>query len=207
MVKAPLNRAARAQADWIIKDSGGKAHVLHITIDGLLPVDGIIEAAEDQYAEFCPECTFTVKKITFDQLGSGFGSVVSAAMLEDPSINYVNPMADALVPGVLPTIQSLGRNDSVKVVSFNGTPAILKYIADPTSPVVANVGESTDWLGFAAMDQAFRGLLLRRQPAEGRRGPRDQAHRRRGSHGRDPLARGAPIHLLLLRLRPEGNPQ
>lgn len=158
VVKAPLTAAARAEANWIITDSGGKANVLFIGLSDVLPTPGIVKAFQDEFAKNCPACKVTVQNIPLSQLATGLTTTVSSALTKDPSINYIDPLGDALVPGVLPALHSTGRTE-VKVVSFNGSPGVLKYIAQGDANVVADVGESADWIGFANMDQAFRVML------------------------------------------------
>ena len=160
VVKAPLTAAARAEANWIIADSGGKANVLFIGLSDVLPTPGIVKAFQDEFAKNCADCKVTVQNIPLSQLATSLTTTVASALTKDPSITYVNPLGDALVAGVLPALHSTGRT-GVKVVSFNGSPGVLKYIAQADANVVADVGESADWIGFANMDQAFRVMLGR----------------------------------------------
>jgi ribose transport system substrate-binding protein len=53
-------------------------------------------------------------------------------------------------------ISTLGKK--IPVVSFNGSTSALKYIQDDDIAAM-DVGESVDWIGYAAMDQAFRLML------------------------------------------------
>src|ERR1700722_16915600 len=90
VVKPPLSVAGGAEADWIIADSGAKADVLIVSLNGLLPVPGMVAAAQGQFKQYCPGCKVTTVAINLSQLGTAgaFGQV-SSALVQDPGINYV----------------------------------------------------------------------------------------------------------------------
>ena len=56
VVKAPISVAGAAEADWIINDSHGKADVLVVGLNGLLPVPGMLSALNGQFSQYCPGC-------------------------------------------------------------------------------------------------------------------------------------------------------
>jgi ribose transport system substrate-binding protein len=156
IVKAPISVAGGAEADWIIADSGGKADVLIVSLNGLLPVPGMVAAAQGQFKQYCPGCKVTTVAINLSQLGTAgaFGQV-SSALVQDPGINYVDPLFDASIPGTLASIEASGKGSQIKMVSFNGSSFALKDVASG-SPVAADVAEPDTWVGYANMDQAFR---------------------------------------------------
>jgi ribose transport system substrate-binding protein len=157
IVKAPISIAGGAEADWIIADSGGKANVLIVGLNGLLPVPGMIAAADAQFKQYCPACKITTTAINLSQLGTAgaFGQV-SSALVQDPGITYVDPLFDASIPGTLAAIEAAGKTSQIKIVSFNGSSFALQDVASGTSPVAADVAEPDAWVGYANMDQAFR---------------------------------------------------
>jgi ribose transport system substrate-binding protein len=157
IVKAPISVAGGAEADWIIADSGGRAHVLIVGLNGLLPVPGMIAAADAQFRQYCPGCTITTIAINLSQLGTAgaFGQV-SSALVQNPAITYVDPLFDASIPGTLAAIEAAGKTSQIKIVSFNGSSFALQDVASGTSPVAADVAEPDTWVGYANMDQAFR---------------------------------------------------
>jgi ribose transport system substrate-binding protein len=157
IVKAPISVAGGAEADWIIADSGGKANVLIVSLNGLLPVPGMVAAAQAQFKQHCPGCKVTTTAINLSQLGTaGAFSQVSSALVQNPGINYVDPLFDASIPGTLAAIEGAGKTSQIKMVSFNGSSFALKDVASGTSPVAADVAEPDTWVGYANMDQAFR---------------------------------------------------
>ena len=155
LVTAPNSDAGAAEADWIINDSHGHAHVLIVAAPGLIPAPGIVSAMEHQYRTYCPACTYKVTEVPVAQWNTGVQSEVQSALLADPSINYVDPIADAMCTGAVPAVQAVGKTGSVKVVSFNGSPFALDDIRTGTI-MAMDASENTRWIGFADVDQAFR---------------------------------------------------
>lgn len=156
VVKAPLTDAAAAMADWTIADSGGNADVLVVTINGLLPIPGMVAAEQKAYADRCPKCEVKVVTVDITQIGNGAIGAVSTALAQDPRIDYINPMFDVLIPGTLASATTAGRAGKVKMMSYNGSDFAMKDVADTSSPLKMDVAESDDWIGYANMDQAFR---------------------------------------------------
>jgi len=155
LVTAPNNDAGAAEADWIINDSRGHAHVLIVSAPDTLPSPGIVSAMEREYRTYCPDCAYKVIEVPVAQWNTGVQSEVQSALLADPSINYVDAIADAMCTGAVPAVQAVGKTGNVKVVSFNGSPFALDDIR--TGPIMAmDASENTRWIGFADVDQAFR---------------------------------------------------
>ena len=157
VVKVPFTVVAQAQADWVINASKGKADVLIVSISGLLPVPPMEQKMLNEYKQFCPGCKVKLVDVTLQQIGqAGPFSQVSSALVQDPKIDYVNPMFDALIPGSLGAVQAAGKANKIKMLSFNGSAFALQDVASGTSPVIADVAEPDTWVGYANMDQAFR---------------------------------------------------
>lgn len=157
VVKVPFTVVAQAQADYVINASKGKADVLIVSISGLLPVPPMEQKILDEYKTNCPGCKVKLVDVTLQQIGqAGPFSQVSSALVQDPKIDWVNPMFDALIPGSLGAVQAAGKADKIKMLSFNGSAFALQDVASGSSPVIADVAEPNTWIGYANMDQAFR---------------------------------------------------
>lgn len=157
IVPAPFNRAGADEADWIIRDTGAKAHVLIIGATEDIVSQGIEATMTKQYQQYCAAtCTTKVISIPPSEWGTKVESEVASALTADPSINVVDCLFDAQVPGAVQGITTLGKK--IPVVSFNGSTSALKYIQE-NDIAAMDVGESVDWIGYAAMDQAFRLML------------------------------------------------
>jgi ribose transport system substrate-binding protein len=155
LVTGPYNNGGAAEADWIINDSHGHAHVLIVMAPDVIPSPGILSAMEREYRSYCPGCTYKVVNVPIAQWTTELQGQVQSALLADPSINYVDAEGDGMCIGAVPAIQAVGKTGSVKVVSFNGSPFALNDIR--TGSIVAmDASESTRWIGFSDVDQAFR---------------------------------------------------
>lgn len=166
LVTAPFNVAGKAAADWIIRDSNGKANVLVIGGADILPSPGTIDTVKKEFGDQCPKCKVKVTNIPVAEWNTKTQSEVQAALNKDPNITYVYPLYDAMVAGAVPAVQTLGRKGKVKVVSYNGSPYVLKYIQDKNIAAM-DVGEDTVGIGYASMDQSFR-ILAGMQPVHER---------------------------------------
>jgi ribose transport system substrate-binding protein len=155
LVTAPFNNAGAAEADWIINDSQGHAHVLIVSAPDVIPSPGILSAMEREYHTSCPACTHKIINVPVAQWNTGVQSQVESALNADPSINYVDALYDAMATGAVPAVQAVGKTGSVKVVSFNGSPFALDDIRNGNI-MAMDASENTRWIGFADVDQAFR---------------------------------------------------
>lgn len=159
-VTAPFNDAGKAAADWMIKDSGGKANVLIVGGSDILPSPGTIKTMQDEFAANCPGCATTVTNIPVADWNTKTQGVVQAALQANPKVNYVYVLYDAMVAGATPAVQTLAKTGQVKITSYNGSPFALDAIRQSNGDLVAmNVGEDTPGIGYATMDQVFRVLL------------------------------------------------
>lgn len=155
LVTVPFNAGGAAEADWIINDSHGHAHVLIVLAPDVIPSPGILSAMQREYRTYCPGCTYKIINVPISQWNASLQSQVQSALLADSSINYVDAEGDGMCTGAVPAVQAVGKTGSVKVVSFNGSPFALNDIR--TGSIMAmDASQNTRWLGFADVDQAFR---------------------------------------------------
>ena len=159
-VSAPFNDAGKAAADWIIKDSGGKANTLVVGGTDILPSPGTIKTMTDEFSANCPKCSTKVTNIPVADWNTKTQGVIQSQLQANPKINYVYVLYDAMVAGAVPAVQTLAKTGKVKISSYNGSPFALDYIRQSKGSLVAmDVGEDTPGIGYATMDQAFRLLL------------------------------------------------
>ncbi|MBO0824975.1 MAG: substrate-binding domain-containing protein, partial [Actinobacteria bacterium] len=64
---APYNDGGAAEADWIINDSHGHAHVLIVMAPDAIPSPGILSAMEREYRTYCAGCTYKVINVPVAQ--------------------------------------------------------------------------------------------------------------------------------------------
>ncbi len=154
-VNAPFDAATRAEADYAIANSGGKADVMLITASDAAPTAGMVTAAQDEFSQHCPGCKLTVVNIPISDWATKIQPDVQTQLTKDPNLDYVMPLFDFGATFAASGINAAGKASSVKVVSYNGTQSVLTLL-QKGGPVALDVGESLNWLGYAFMDQAFR---------------------------------------------------
>jgi ribose transport system substrate-binding protein len=154
-VPGPFEQAGRLEADWVIKETSGKADVLVITSNDARSTTPLMRGLRDEFSRKCPPCRVTTVDIPIPDWAARIRTEVQSALVRDPQINYVIPIYDSMSQFVLPAIRAARATGRVRIAAFNGTPFVLKLMQD--SDVVAmDAGENLSWLGWAAMDQAFR---------------------------------------------------
>jgi len=158
IVGSPHLRAARLEVDYITLHSKGLAHVLIITNpeSHISPI--IVQAMKNEYAKVCGSgCKLTVVSVPVAKWATDIQGTVQSALINDPSITYVNPIYDGMVPFAIAGITNAGALGKVKIVSYNGTPSILALVQ--SGQVMMDVGESFNWDAWAQMDQIMRVML------------------------------------------------
>ena len=155
LTTGPYDNGGAAEADWIINDSHGQAHVLIIMAPDVIPTPGILSAMEREYRTYCPGCSYKVIDVPIAQWNTAMQGQVQSALLADPSINYIDAEGDGMCTAVVPAVRAVGQTGRVKVVSFNGSPFALNDI-QAGSIMAMDASENTRWIGFADVDQAFR---------------------------------------------------
>lgn len=152
---APFYEAGQAEADWMIADSKGNAHILIVSSNDILPSAPTVAVIEHELKAHCPTCTYTDTNVPVSDWNTKVGSTVEAELEAHPNINYVDCLYDAMVQTAVPGVELAGKTGKVKIVSYNGSTFALKYIQDG-NVMAMDVGEPTVQIGYAVMDQAFR---------------------------------------------------
>ena len=167
LVTAPFNVAEGAMADWVIADSGGSATVLVPTVEAL-PTAGMVTAIQGEFQKYCPStCPVKVITIPIANLATNqLQTQIQSELIANPKINYVIDQIDAMSPATLAAIRTVGRVGKVKVLGYNGSLFAIQYLQSSSDNQIfaADAGESTDWIAYANMDQAFR-IVAGMQPA------------------------------------------
>ena len=166
VVKGPFRETGRDMADWVINDSKGKADVLLAGLQGVISSPEVEQAEEAEFKKYCPACKVKLVTETLAQLADSPNQGVSTALSADAKINYVIPTFDALVPGVLGSLNTSDRASGVKLVSFGGTTTGMADVANSNNPMQAEVAEPIAWAAAANLDQTFRLILGMKQVQE-----------------------------------------
>ena len=140
-----------ALAKWVIADSGGNANILiNADTDGPSPVK--FEAAGEQvFKSDCPSCKVTTNKISSANFGL-VASSTSAALLKDPSINYVESQYEQFLQVTQGGVQQTGR--TIKIVDGAAALDSVKAVANGT--LAAAAGQASAYMGWVELDAALR---------------------------------------------------
>ena len=149
-------QAGRLLADWVIAKTGGKANVLAVTINEVVSTKPMMTGINDEFAKHCGSgCKVSSINTAIADVATRIQPQVQSALVKDPKINYVIALYDsAEAPFVVAGIRQAGAKGRVKVVTFNGTPSVLKMVK--SGDVEMDVGESLDWISYGIMDQVMR---------------------------------------------------
>ncbi|HEX3869047.1 MAG TPA: sugar ABC transporter substrate-binding protein, partial [Pirellulales bacterium] len=144
------------EAAFLTYKSGGKANIL-ITDDS--EYDSIQEwlaGFKAGLAKYCPACHISdTLDFTLADFQTTLPNEVKAALQAHPEINWIWGSYDAASVPVIQAVQQLGLAHKIQLVSVNGDPQNVTYIANKQveSGTVAN---SLEWEGWAAIDQMNR---------------------------------------------------
>lgn len=149
-VNAPGTDMFIEVASWIALDSGGTGNQLVLlSTDG--PINsGFVENGLAEAEADCPDCTIS----TLDISSANFGQVasdLSARLLQDPNIQYVNAQYAQFLPVVLPAVADGGGQ---QVGTGASTLGALQAVAG--GQVAAASGQSATFGAWALIDTALR---------------------------------------------------
>jgi ribose transport system substrate-binding protein len=127
-------------------------NALVVTASGPLSSDSTLAGIKAEIAK-CPQCTFRILDYPGDWQ-SKITPGVQAALLADPTVNYIITMYDPMTQFVVPAVTITGSGDRVKIDGFNGTPFAVGFVQD--GKVDMDLGENLDWIGDAVVDSELR---------------------------------------------------
>jgi ribose transport system substrate-binding protein len=147
----------------VIWKTNGQANALVVRVDEVLSTVPMMSGIQGEFKDHCSGCKLTSFNVGIVDVASKIQPEVQSALVRDPKINYVIALYDsAEAPFAVAGIKAAGAQTRVKVVTFNGTPSVLKTVADK-DVVEMDIGENLDWISYAIMDQHMR--LMGGQPA------------------------------------------
>ena len=147
-------QAGRLMADWTIAKTGGKTNALIIVSNEALSTDSLTDGLTEAFAANCPDCKFEIVNVPIVEWATKIQPTVQGALQSNPDLNYVIPIYDSMSTFVTPAIAIAGKGESVKVVTFNGTPFVLDLIREGS--VEMDIGENLDWIAHAMLDAEMR---------------------------------------------------
>jgi ribose transport system substrate-binding protein len=153
-----FTEAAKLEADYVIKDTGGKADVLVVENTEQLSTVAMLTAMKAEFAANCSGCTVKYVNVPSADWATRIQTEVQSAIVADPNLNYVIPIYDPMTQFVLPAITAAGKTGKIHIATFNGTPDALKML-ETGDTVRMDIGENLEWLASANLDELFRAML------------------------------------------------
>ncbi len=160
-----FNTVGKILADWAIMRTEGKANVLIVKTDEVPPTEPLVRGITEELRRYCPACTIVQEiNVGITEWATKIGPSVQAALLANPSVNFILPIYDTMTQFVVPAVHITGKDRSVKIASFNGTPFVLDYVREGKVDMV--IGENTDWIARATVDGYLRAVCGLKVPAD-----------------------------------------
>ena len=156
-MKVPFREVGEVIGSWIAVKTNGKANVLIIGSDDVLPSKPYAEMLGDTLDKACGGgCKHRYVGVTVPEWSTKIQSAAQAALIADPTINYIVPLYDSMSQFVLPALTITGHKNDVKIATFNGTPFIIDMVR--RGEVEMDVGESLGWIARSTLDGYMRDL-------------------------------------------------
>jgi ribose transport system substrate-binding protein len=160
-----IENYGRAQADWLIAHTNGKASVVYPKTDEVKGFTVIREGAEKELAK-CSGCEFHTYNFRQTDLGPQVRTETQQALLRYPNANSIILPYDSLVTGgVAAAISSSGRK--ITVVGAEGESANIEIIRKGEVGDSAGVGIPTRYEGFGGIDTLLRVFVGQKPVSEG----------------------------------------
>lgn len=147
-------RAGQLMANWAIVETNGKANVIILGSQEIIPAIPQIESIKRELNTNCPECKYIYINVPATEWGTKIQPSIQAALIKDPSINFILSIYDSMNQFVIPALKVTNNIGKVKIATYNGTPFVLDMIR--RGEVDMNVGESLGWVGMAGVDANMR---------------------------------------------------
>jgi len=145
---------ASMNAMAVINNSNAQAHVLVVVAKDTPATEAwMTGGAIPTYAKACPKCKVTTIETTTNELDK-LPSLISAKLVADESINYIQSDFDSLTQKIQEGIKSAGR-DNVKIVSMDAYLDVLQGMK-ANGQVIADFGYNLFASSWYMADQAFR---------------------------------------------------
>jgi ribose transport system substrate-binding protein len=153
-VPGPTIEMITSVADWIIADSDGAATVVIQKVTDNPSTIAWAEAAEQQFADRCPECTVVVNEVSAANFPV-IPSSTSAALLQNPEARYVLAEFEHFVQPTIGGVQQSPNAADIKIGASAATLTGLQMISDGAQ-LHADAGQNFSFQGWATADAIFR---------------------------------------------------
>jgi len=142
-------------AAYAVADSDGNAGAALITSSDSVTSALSAEGMDEVFASLCPDCTFEERDVLIADWATRLGPV-SASLLQDPNIDYLIPIYDAMATFVIPEVKRVGRDVTV-LTGGSGKPQLEEMQGGNSA--LGQLGQPAYWAGWATFDQVLRALV------------------------------------------------
>lgn len=145
-------------AAWIVKDSGGEANTLHVTLPSFPILEGLTQGFEEIYEKGCEGCRLETLGLPLSALGKDVPGRIVSTLRANPDINYIAMAVDDLTVGLPAALRSAGLADKVKIVGATSGQTNLQYIsAGQQAAGVPNAWYDDTWQLIDGLARIFVG--------------------------------------------------
>jgi len=136
-------------AKWAIKDSGGKANMVMVTIPSFPSLQTTVDGLNNTAAKYCPGCSTGELDLTVDDLAGGqVASKLVAYLQTHPDTNYVVFNFGDLEIGVPEALKAAGFDNKVKLIGNGAGPQQFQGIIDG--------GMDAAWVAYPAVYEGWQ---------------------------------------------------
>jgi ribose transport system substrate-binding protein len=154
--RSPYYLAGQLEADAAIAGTKGNTDALFVTAKESSWAEAMEAGVRDEFALYCPDCKLKVVNVPTPQWTTGMQTTIQGEVVANPNLNYIMAAVDFMTPGIVAALEATGRQDQVKISTFNGTPAFIDQVREGKLDV--DIGESLDWAGHTVLDQNMRAI-------------------------------------------------
>jgi len=141
-------------ADWMIEDSGGRAHVLDVfppsAAAGVAQSDGFV----DELTAKCTGCKVEKLEFAFSEVGGALPSRIVTRLQANPDINYIYGTFGAVFVGVPQALRQAGI-DRIRGATVGGTPVNMQQIQGG-QVLAASLDQGLQYRGYMLADAVSR---------------------------------------------------
>lgn len=141
-----------------VVNTDGKAKVVIMNTSEVSASPTIVKGMKD-VLERCAECSIVqITDTPLEQWSTALTSLAATTVRSHPEVNYLLPIYSDMGIFAAAGIQQAGATGRVHIASFNGTPAA-QALVKAGDIYAVNTAEDHEWIGWAVVDQAMRGML------------------------------------------------
>jgi ribose transport system substrate-binding protein len=148
-------------ARWVINDSGGKGHLVALTIPQFPVLNTETDWLKANLKRLCSGCSLDQLDLTIDDVAGGqVASKLIAFVQSHPNVNYVYFTFNDLSRGVPAALKAAGFGGKVKLVGAAGDAAIMKTIGSGQNAWTIAPNVYSAWVMVDAMARLATGERL-----------------------------------------------